>query len=351
MEWKTKSIINKRQLVEYTGNGNFSTASLFNGTAVTNAQLFNLNQGVILGTHSCNYETSWGISGKNLLCSSKVQTWAGEAIKIFADKTMENSRELAHPIYKNGKHTPITLNGGFVLYTLELLGHDDITIYQNEVPTVIRLSSGEHAYDGRVAMTYYNPLVNSLTLRASDKNLTSAYVSSAYYYPKVERNVRNIAVILENAYSNTSIGGITLPNTSETPPTNDPGLEAGTIGRLGNNGISFDFSSIKNADNSNYIGNPNSDFLEVYNRLEETITEFSLPFVSYIPMGEYKFDSLGKLKTIILGSVGNPVTTDGLIDFHVDSLYPVNIYIYTTKGISLGAVISVGAGTIYYLGG
>lgn len=347
MTWKTKNIVNKRQIIEYTGNGNFPTANLFNGTAVTNAQLFNLNQGIVLGTHSCNYEASWGISDKNLWCRSKVQTWSGEAIKIFADR----ARELTHPIYKDGRHTPITLNGGFVLYTLELLGHDDITIYQNEVPTVLRLSSGEHAYDGRVAMTYYNPLANSLTIRASDKNLTSAYISSAYYYPKIERNVKNIAVILENAYSNTSIGGITLPNTSETPPTSNPGLEAGSIGRFGNNGISFDFTSIKNADNSNYIGNPNGDFLEVYNRLEETLTEFSLPFVSYIPMGEYKFDSLRKLKTIILGSVGNPVTTDGLIDFHVNSLYPVNIYIYTAKGVSLGAVISIGAGIIYYLGG
>lgn len=346
-DWKDVYKIKKRQIVEFTGNGVFNVKTLFNGTGVTNGEIFTLNDGVILSSVSCDYATSWGISGNNLTAASQVKTWSTLPSLWYADTNDTRSK----PLYLNGYHTPITIPSGFVIYVLDMNAHNKVTIYENEVPYEMQAVEGEVSTPLKLWRIYYNQTADSLTLRMSATNVKFAYLSCAYIFTKYEYGVKNKAVIMEDVYKSSSLGnGITIPPSEEGggEETNSPNLATGAVGRYGAKNLYFDFSTITKGE-SNYIGTYSDVFLELYEKNYANVSHFSLPYIGFVGKGIYKFDKLTMLNEIILGSEGNPVTTDGVVDIQVNSTYSVKVYVYTTGGVSLLWTCSVGDATIYYL--
>ena len=110
-DWKIKNRIKKTQMVKTIGNSEIDVQQLFMGTGVEKAQVFTLNDGIILGSTSCDYETNWSYEGVKAKITSKVKTWSTTPILFLAD--VEDERK--YPLYMDGKFTTRTIPSGYCL--------------------------------------------------------------------------------------------------------------------------------------------------------------------------------------------------------------------------------------------
>ena len=128
-DWKTKNKIKKTQIATARGSQSINLQSLFEGAGVEKAQVFTLNDGIILGSTSCDYSTSWSYGEKSVTIDSMAKTWNTTPTLFFADIEDEVDRYL----YLNGKFTTITIPSGYCLYTIEVSGKGTFTLYENEL--------------------------------------------------------------------------------------------------------------------------------------------------------------------------------------------------------------------------
>ena len=317
-DWKTKNKIKKTQMVRTVGNSEIDVQQLFIGTGVEKAQVFTLNDGLILGSTSCDYETGWSYEGVKAKITSKVRAWKTIPTLLFAD----TGYDMQYPLYADGKFTIITIPSGYGFYTIEVAGHGVFTVYENEEPVTFEVNG-----IGKVYRICYKQKAETVKIRVSGVNISWAYMSSCYYFERTERNVKNTVVVTEGVYGNSNMGnGLTIAAT----PGENPGPSIyPVIGKLGMNGNIFNFYSMtKVIDNSNIenIG----EFK--YNNLSG-LTHLSYPHVTTLDGTVYIEGTT--LKYFQLGIENNPVVWDRAL-FYVDSsnYNTVILTIYTEEGMT-----------------
>lgn len=322
-DWKTKNRIKKTQMVKTTGNSEIDIQQLFIGTGVEKAQVFTLNDGIILGSTSCDYETGWSYEGVKAKITSKVRTWNTTPTLFFAD--IENKRE--HPLYIDGKFTTINIPSGYSLYTIEVAGKGIFTVYENEEVITFQMADNDTITPAKVYRICYKQKAESVNVRVSGVNISWAYMSSCYYFTRAERNVKNTVVVTEEVYGNSNMGdGLTILAT----PGENPGPSIyPVIGKFGMKGNIFNFYSMtKIEDNSNI--NKIEDFN--YNNITG-LTHLSYPHV--VDLEGSVSVSQATLKYIQLGCVANPVIWNNAA-FYVNSTNynTIILKIYTEEGLT-----------------
>ena len=326
-DWKSKNRIKKTQMVKTTGNSEIDVQQLFVGTGVEKAQVFTLNDGIIFGSTSCDYETGWDYEGVKAKITSKVKTWSTTPTLLFAD--IENKRE--HPLYVNGKFTTITIPSGYSFYTIEVAGKGTFTVYENEEPVTFQMADNGTMTPAKVYRICYKQKAETVNIRVSGVNISWAYMSSCYYFERTERNVKNTVVVTEGVYGNSNMGnGLTIPAT----PGENPGPSIyPVIGKLGMNGNIFNFYSMTKVEDKSNIENI-ADF--DYKHIPK-LTHLSFPHITtlngYIQLDDY---GTSYIKYIQFGSEGNPVLWEGeaktkLNDYNYNT---INFTIYTEGGLT-----------------
>lgn len=321
-DWKTKNKIKKTQMVRTVGNSEIDVQQLFIGTGVEKAQVFTLNDGLILGSTSCDYETGWSYEGVKAKITSKVKAWSTIPTLLLAD----TGYDMQYPLYADGKFTTRTIPSGYGFYTIEVSGHGVFTVYENEEPVTFEVNG-----IGKVYRICYKQKAETVKIRVSGVNISWAYMSSCYYFERTERNVKNTVVVTEGVYGNSNMGnGLTIPAT----PGENPGPSIyPVIGKLGMNGNIFNFYSMtKVEDKSNIEKMEDFD----YQRISE-LTHLSFPHVTRLN-GYIQLDNYGTsyIKYIQFGSEGNPVLWEGeaktkLNDYNYNT---INFTIYTEGGLT-----------------
>lgn len=322
-EWKTKNRIKKTQMVKTTGNSEIDIQQLFIGTGVEKAQVFTLNDGIILGSTSCDYETGWSYEGVKAKITSKVKTWNTTPTLFFAD--IENKRD--YPLYIDGKFTTITIPSGYGFYTIEVAGKGIFTVYENEEPVTFQMADNDTMTPAKVYRICYKQKAESVNVRVSGVNISWAYMSSCYYFTRSERNVKNTVVVTEEVYGNTNMGdGLTILATQgeDSGPSLYP-----VIGRIGLGGNIFNFYSMtKIEDNSNI------ERIEDFKHNSNTrLTHLSYPHAVNLE-GNISVAQT-TLKYIQLGCTSNPVTWDNAAFYLSGTNYnTVILNIYTDGGLT-----------------
>ncbi|MDU1912263.1 hypothetical protein [Fusobacterium sp.] len=329
-EWKTKSRIKKTQMVRITGNSEIDIQQLFIGTGVEKAQVFTLNDGIILGSTSCDYDTGWSYEGVKAKITSKVKTWSTTPALFFAD--IENKRE--HPLYADGKFTTITIPSGYSLYTIEVAGKGIFTVYENEEPVTFQMADNETITPAKVYRICYKQKAETVNIRVSGVNISWAYMSSCYYFERTERNVKNTVVVTEGIYGNSNMGnGLTIPATPGEKP--GPSIYP-VIGKLGMNGNIFNFYSMtKVTDNTNVENIEDFDL-----SLMQGLTHLSYPYVTALKGPIFmngrgiKYIQLGSNKNPVIWSEGSGWVTDPTLYIDEDNYNTVILTIYTEGGLA-----------------
>lgn len=321
-DWKTKNKIKKTQMVKTVGNSEIDVQQLFIGTGVEKAQVFTLNDGLILGSTSCDYETGWSYEGVKAKITSKVRAWKTIPTLLFAD----TGYDMQYPLYADGKFTTITIPSGYGFYTIEVSGHGIFTVYENEEPVTFEVNG-----IGKVYRICYKQKAETVKIRVSGVNISWAYMSSCYYFERTERNVKNTVVVTEGVYGNSNMGnGLTIPAT----PGENPGPSIyPVIGKLGMNGNIFNFYSMtKVEDKSNIEKMEDFDYQHI-----SGLTHLSFPHVTTLN-GYIQLDDYGTryIKYIQFGSEGTPVLWEGeaktkLNDYNYNT---INFTIYTEGGLT-----------------
>ena len=289
--WKTKNKIKKTQIATARGSQSINVQNLFEGAGVEKAQVFTLNDGIILGSTACDYSTSWSYGEKSVTIDSIAKTWNTTPTLFFAD--IEDGRE--HPLYADGKFTTITIPSGYCLYTIEVAG-DKLTIYENEEPVTFEIPFDTQAKIYRIC---YKQKAETVDIRVSGANIYSAYMSSCYYFTKKTQSIKNTVVVTESVYGNFDTDkGITFPATPGENPNPEP-KEA--IGLLGFINSFVDFYSMKKEGTQENITS-----LSEFNYNEINTTYLSFPHVINID-GEINIENLQRIKYLQLGTLNNPV--------------------------------------------
>lgn len=289
-DWITKNKIKKTQITSARGSQSINVQNLFEGAGVEKAQIFTLNDGIILGSTACDYSTSWSYGEKTVTIDSIAKTWNVTPTLFFAD--IENKRE--HPLYVDGKFTPITIPSGYSLYTIEVVGKGIFTVYENEEPVTFEVDG-----IGKVYRICYKQKAESVNIRVSGVNISRAYMSSCYYFIKKTQNVKNTIVVTESVYGNFDTDkGITFPATPGENPNPEPENPIGLLGFLN----SFvDFYSMKKEGTQENITS-----LSEFNYSEINATYLSFPHVVNID-GEINIESIQQIRYLQVGTLNNPV--------------------------------------------
>ena len=326
-DWKTKNKIKKTQITTARGSQTINVQNLFEGAGVEKAQVFTLNDGIILGSTACDYSTSWSYGEKTVTIDSIAKTWNTTPTLFFAD--IENKRE--HPLYADGKFTTITIPSGYSLYTIEVAGKGTFTVYENEEPVTFQMADNETMTPAKVYRICYKQKAETVNVRVSGVNISWAYMSSCYYFTKKTQNVKNTVVVTESVYGNFDLDkGITIPATPGENPEPEP---ENPIGLLGGQGEFVDFYSMKKEGT-----NENITFVSEFNYENSNLTYISFPHVTNI-VGEINLEKLTGLKYVQLGTLNNPVTWTNPI---LKAPFPTGfeVVIYTQGAIPFDIEIS-----------
>lgn len=292
-DWITKNKIKKTQITSARGSQSINVQNLFEGAGVEKAQIFTLNDGIILGSTACDYSTSWSYGEKTVTIDSIAKTWNTTPTLFFAD--IENKRE--HPLYVDGKFTPITIPSGYSLYTIEVVGKGIFTVYENEEPVTFEVDG-----IGKVYRICYKQKAESVNIRVSGVNISRAYMSSCYYFIKKTQNVKNTVVVTESVYGNFDTDkGITFPATPGEPPS--PQIPA--IGLLGYNNCIMDFYSMKKVGTDENVSSLSEFSFSDSSSLSKT-THVSFPHVISLSE-EINIENSRYLNYLQLGTLNNPV--------------------------------------------
>lgn len=323
-DWKTKNKIKKTQMVKTIGNSEIDVQQLFIGTGVEKAQVFTLNDGIILGSTSCDYETGWSYEGVKAKITSKVKAWSTIPTLLLAD----TGYDMQYPLYTDGKFTTRTIPSGYGFYTIEVSGHGIFTVYENEEPVTFEVNG-----IGKVYRICYKQKAETVKIRVSGVNISWAYMSSCYYFERTERNVKNTVVVTEGVYGNSNMGnGLTIPAT----PGENPGPSIyPVIGKLGMNGNIFNFYSMtKVADNTNVENIGYFDYKMILG-----LTHLSFPHVTALKGTTIIDGYVGiaqNIKYIQFGSNGNPVVWEENPTLYINekNYNTVILTIYTEGGLA-----------------
>lgn len=326
-DWKTKNKIKKTQMTTARGSQTVNIQSLFEGAGVEKAQVFTLNDGIILGSTACDYSTSWSYGEKTVTIDSIAKTWNTTPTLFFAD--IENKRE--HPLYADGKFTTITIPSGYSLYTIEVAGKGTFTVYENEEPVTFQMADNETMTPAKVYRICYKQKAETVNVRVSGVNISWAYMSSCYYFTKKTKSVKNTVVVTESVYGNFDFDkGITFPATPGENPEPEP---ENPIGLLGGGDEFVDFYSMKKEGT-----NENITSVSEFNYANSNLTYISFPHVTNI-VGEINLEKLTGLKYVQLGTLNNPVTWTNPI---LKAPFPTGfeVVIYTQGAIPFDIEIS-----------
>ncbi|RHG37057.1 hypothetical protein DW261_03985 [Fusobacterium varium] len=319
-DWKTKNKIKKTQIATARGSQSINLQSLFEGAGVEKAQVFTLNDGIILGSTSCDYSTSWSYGEKSVTIDSMAKTWNTTPTLFFADIEDEVDRYL----YLNGKFTTITIPSGYCLYTIEVSGKGTFTLYENEEPVTFELFGISKIY-----IICYKQKSETVKIRVSGLNISWAFMSSCYYFTKKTQNVKNTVVVTESVYGNFDTDkGITFPATPGEPPI--PQIPA--IGLLGYNDCFMDFYSMKKEGTNKNVASLSEFTFSDSSSIRKT-THVSFPHVISLN-GEINLENTRYLSYLQLGTLNNPVVWENpklkLFIFHHPDL---NLTIYTKGAV------------------
>ena len=324
--WKNKNKIKKAQIATAKGSQSINVQSLFEGAGVEKAQVFTLNDGIILGSTACDYSTSWSYGEKTVTIDSMAKTWDTTPILFLAD--VEDERK--YPLYMNGKFTIITIPSGYSFYTIEASGKGTFTIYENEEPVTFELNG-----ISKVFHTCYKQKAETVNIRVSGVNIKWAHMSSCYYFTKKTKSVKNTVVVTESVYGNFDTDkGITFPATPEGNPNPEP---ENPIGLLGFKDIIIEFYSMKKE-------GKNIASLTEFNYSDkslENLSHLSFPHVMNID-GEINIEAFEALyyntkclKYLQLGTLNNPITwTNPSLKMKSSQYNDLDFIIYTKRGIS-----------------
>lgn len=295
-DWITKNKIKKTQITSARGSQSINVQNLFEGAGVEKAQIFTLNDGIILGSTACDYSTSWSYGEKTVTIDSIAKTWNVTPTLFFAD--IENKRE--HPLYADGKFTTITVPSGYCLYTIEVAGNKVFTVYENEEPVTFEMADENTMTPGKIYRICYKQKAETVNIRVSGVNIAWAYMSSCYYFTKKTQNVKNTVVVTESVYGNFDTDkGITFPATPGENPNPEP---QNPIGLLGGGDEFVDFYSMKKeGTNENVTSVTEFDYNDSY------LAYISFPYVTNIN-GEINLENLSDLRYVQLGTLNNSVT-------------------------------------------
>ncbi|BBA51649.1 hypothetical protein FV113G1_19990 [Fusobacterium varium] len=294
-DWKTKNKIKKTQMTTARGSQTVNVQNLFEGAGVEKAQVFTLNDGIILGSTACDYSTSWSYGEKTVTIDSIAKTWNTTPTLFFAD--IENKRE--HPLYADGKFTTITIPSGYSLYTIEVAGKGTFTVYENEEPVTFQMADNETMTPAKVYRICYKQKAETVNVRVSGVNISWAYMSSCYYFTKKTKSVKNTVVVTESVYGNFDLDkGITFPATPGENPEPEP---ENPIGLLGFGKSFIDFYSMKKEGTQENITS-----ISEFNYNEAKTTYLSFPHVVNID-GEINIENEKWIKYLQLGTLNNPV--------------------------------------------
>ncbi|CAK7007096.1 hypothetical protein [Fusobacterium varium] len=324
-EWKTKNKIKKTQITTARGSQSINIQNLFEGAGVEKAQVFTLNDGIILGSTACDYSTSWNYGDKSVTIDSIAKTWNTTPTLFFAD--IENKRE--HPLYADGKFTTITIPSGYSLYTIEVAGKGTFTVYENEEPVTFQMADNNTMTPAKVYRICYKQKAETVNVRVSGVNISWAYMSSCYYFTKKTQSVKNTVVVTESVYGNFDTDkGITFPATPGEPPI--PQIPA--IGLLGYNDCFMDFYSMKKEGTNKNVTSL-SEFTFSDSSSTRKTTHVSFPHVTNLN-GEINLENTRYLSYLQLGTLNNPVVWENpklkLFIFHYLDL---NLTIYTKGAV------------------
>lgn len=297
-DWKTKNKIKKTQMTIARGSQTINVQNLFEGAGVEKAQVFTLNDGIILGSTACDYSTSWSYGEKTVTIDSIAKTWDTTPTLFFAD--IENKRE--HPLYADGKFTTITIPSGYSLYTIEVAGKGTFTVYENEEPVTFQMADNNTMTPAKVYRICYKQKAETVNVRVSGVNISWAYMSSCYYFTKKTKSVKNTVVVTESVYGNFDFDkGITFPATPGENPEPEP---ENPIGLLGFINSFVDFYSMKKEGT-----NENINSLTEFNYNDKSLnylSYLSFPHVTNID-GEINIEAKKWIRYFQLGTLNNPV--------------------------------------------
>lgn len=322
-DWKTKNKIKKTQITTARGSQSINVQNLFEGAGVEKAQVFTLNDGIILGSTACDYSTSWSYGEKTVTIDSIAKTWNTTPTLFFAD--IENKRE--HPLYADGKFTTITIPSGYSLYTIEVAGKGTFTVYENEEPVTFQMADNETMTPAKVYRICYKQKAETVNIRVSGVNISWAYISSCYYFTKKTKSVKNTVVVTESVYGNFDLDkGITFPATQgETPPIENP------IGLLGFGNTIMQFYSMKKEGSEEDVTSI-TDF-NYNNENFNNLSFLSFPHVINLE-GEINVESVPYLKYLQLGTSNNAVAwTTPSLKVNAALYNNLNFTIFTEEGI------------------
>jgi|GEM_PF-2225590 len=324
-DWKIKNKIKKTQIATARGSQSINIQNLFEGAGVEKAQVFTLNDGIILGSTACDYSTSWSYGEKTATINSTAKTWSVTPTLFFAD--IENKRE--HPLYADGKFTTITVPSGYCLYTIEVAGNKVFTVYENEEPVTFEMADNETRTPAKVYRICYKQKAETVNVRVSGVNISWAYMSSCYYFTKKTQNVKNTVVVTESVYGNFDTDkGITFPATPGEPPI--PEIPA--IGLLGYNNCFMDFYSMKKEGTNENITSLSEFTFSDSSYLSGT-THVSFPHVSSLN-GEINLENNQYLSYLQLGTLNNPIAwKNPQLKLHIWHNPTLNLTIFTKEAI------------------
>ena len=322
-DWKTKNKIKKTQMTTARGSQTINVQNLFEGAGVEKAQVFTLNDGIILGSTACDYSTSWSYGEKTVTIDSIAKTWNTTPTLFFAD--IENKRE--HPLYADGKFTTITIPSGYSFYTIEVAGKGMFTVYENEEPVTFQMVDNNTMTPAKVYRICYKQKAETVNVRVSGVNISWAYMSSCYYFTKKTKSVKNTVVVTESVYGNFDFDkGITIPATSGENPEPEP---ENSIGILGIKDVLIDFYSMKKEGTQENI-----TFISEFNINSTDFTHVSFPHVTNLS-GEINLEKNQYLKYLQLGTSNNPVVWENpsIKLPKINYAFDINTTIYTEGAI------------------
>lgn len=319
-DWKTKSKIKKTQIATARGSQSINLQSLFEGAGVEKAQVFTLNDGIILGSTSCDYSTSWSYGEKSITIDSMAKTWNTIPTLLLAD----TGYDMQYPLYVDGKFTTITIPSGYGFYTIEVAGHGVFTVYENEEPVTFEVNGM-----GKVYNICYKQKAETVKIRVSGVNISWAYMSSCYYFTKKTQSIKNTVVVTESVYGNFDTDkGITFPAT----PGENPNPEKPAIGLLGYNDCFMDFYSMKKEGTNENVTSLSEFTFNDSSYLSRT-THVSFPHVSSLNE-EINLENNQYLSYLQLGTLNNPIVWKNLqLKLYIWHNPTLNLTIFTKEAI------------------
>lgn len=339
MAWK--NVMKFQKILNYNGNiTNHKLSNMFGTVAPSTFGVFNLNNQVLFAPLGADYKTTFSTDATNqqFSCETTNIYWNSNLYTYIEDA--EN--EYNHPLYKDGKFTVYNIPSGNVTYIVEGAGKGTITIYENEEPYETKVNS-TISTPFLLRRHYYNPDVDSTTIRISGVNLNYAYITSAIYYRKETANpTGNTTYVVENLNNYTF--------STETKPSTvlDNDNSCCLIGWKGY------VCKVNKVTRSGSISNDAAETLCNYSqgmmigkdRDNSFIEYYALPYLGEIPK-DYNFANFPNIKRIQLGSKGYPVSTSVARTIQLPNVR-TKLVIYTAGGAPLNITIENNYGVLEY---